>query len=233
MFWYWVVPATCMLCCYELVFTWHWTETSDSRPRWGTVLLNGIRVIVIDLFVTLLHCSISIVAVICYIGLVRDYMRYIRTPVRFHRVPEGNVHWERVSRDVGGVVPRRPTWARYCRIWTVYFPWAWAWLCSVLLREQWNPRYKSHWSDKTYPVLCNVTWLASVLFFNVATAPSGLGPHCRGFTITLRRTILGRTPVGEWSARRRDIYLSTHNTHKRQASMSPEGFNFSKRAAVH
>lgn len=57
----------------------------------------------------LLHCSISIVAVICYIGLVWNYMRYLRTLVRFHRVPEGNVQWERVSRDVGGVVPGGPT----------------------------------------------------------------------------------------------------------------------------
>jgi hypothetical protein len=40
----------------------------------------------------------------------------IRTPVRFHRVPEGNVHWERVSRDVGGVGPRRPTWEQYSGI---------------------------------------------------------------------------------------------------------------------
>ena len=68
-------------------------------------MLNGIRVIVIDLFVILLHCPISIVVVICYIGLVWNYMRYIRTHVRFHKVHEGNVQWERVSRDVGGVVP--------------------------------------------------------------------------------------------------------------------------------
>jgi hypothetical protein len=99
-----------MLCFYELVLTWHRAETSDSRPRWGTVLLNGIRDVVIDLLVILLHCSISIVAVICYTGLVWNYMRYIHTPVRFHRVPAGNVHCERVSTDVGGVVPRRPTW---------------------------------------------------------------------------------------------------------------------------
>jgi len=30
--------------------------------------------------------------------------------------------------------------------------------------------------------------------------------------------------VGEWSARRRDLYLTTHNTHNRQASMPPVGF---------
>jgi hypothetical protein len=35
----------------------------------------------------------------------------------------------------------------------------------------------------------------------------------RGFTITLyRHTTLGRTPLDEWSARRRDLYLTTHNT---------------------
>ena len=30
---------------------------------------------------------------------------------------------------------------------------------------------------------------------------------------TQRRTIDGRTPLDEWSARRRDLYLTTHNTH--------------------
>jgi hypothetical protein len=30
---------------------------------------------------------------------------------------------------------------------------------------------------------------------------------------TQRRTIFGRTPLDEWSARRRDLYLTTHNTY--------------------
>jgi len=30
---------------------------------------------------------------------------------------------------------------------------------------------------------------------------------------------VGRTPLDEWSARRRDLYLTTHNTHNRQISM--------------
>jgi len=33
-----------------------------------------------------------------------------------------------------------------------------------------------------------------------------------------RHTTVGRTPLGEWSARRIDLYLTTHNTHSRQAS---------------
>jgi hypothetical protein len=43
----------------------------------------------------------------------------------------------------------------------------------------------------------------------------------RGFTITLRHTTLGRTPLDEWSARHRDLYLTTHNTHNRQTDRHP------------
>ena len=41
---------------------------------------------------------------------------------------------------------------------------------------------------------------------------------------TQRRSTVGRTPLDEWSARRRDVYLTTHNTHNRQISMPPVGF---------
>ena len=41
---------------------------------------------------------------------------------------------------------------------------------------------------------------------------------------TQRRTTVGRTPLDEWSARRRDLYLTTHNTHNRKTSMLPVGF---------
>jgi len=43
---------------------------------------------------------------------------------------------------------------------------------------------------------------------------SGPGPpQYRGFTITLRHSTFGRTPLDESSARRRDLYLATtHNT---------------------
>ena len=41
---------------------------------------------------------------------------------------------------------------------------------------------------------------------------------------TKRRSTVGRTPLDEWSARRRDLYLTTHNTHNRQISMLPVGF---------
>ena len=41
---------------------------------------------------------------------------------------------------------------------------------------------------------------------------------------TQRRTTVSRTPLDEWVARRRDLYLTTHNTHNRQISMPPLGF---------
>ena len=41
---------------------------------------------------------------------------------------------------------------------------------------------------------------------------------------TQRRSTVGRTPPDEWSARRRDFYLTTQDTHNRQISMPPVGF---------
>jgi len=50
-------------------------------------------------------------------------------------------------------------------------------------------------------------------------------PHSWGFLYhTQRRTTVGRTPLDEWSVRRRDLYLTTQNTHNRQTSMPPVGF---------
>jgi hypothetical protein len=41
---------------------------------------------------------------------------------------------------------------------------------------------------------------------------------------TQRRSTVGRTPLDERSARRRDLYLATHDTHNRQISMPPVEF---------
>jgi hypothetical protein len=41
---------------------------------------------------------------------------------------------------------------------------------------------------------------------------------------TQRRTTIGRIPLDEWSALRRDLYLTTHNTHHRKNSMLMMGF---------
>jgi len=72
-----------------------------------------------------------------------------------------------------------------------------------------------------YPIA--VKYIISCRIISTAALPppsSGPGlPHSRVFTITFRHTTLGRTPLDEWSARRRDLYLTKHNTHNRQSSM--------------
>jgi hypothetical protein len=62
-----------------------------------------------------------------------------------------------------------------------------------------------------------------LFFFCMARQPyMGLGllvsSRFHGHT-NLRHTTVGRTPLDEGPARRRDLYLTTHNTHKRQTSM--------------
>jgi hypothetical protein len=65
-----------------------------------------------------------------------------------------------------------------------------------------------------------------LIFSNGAAAASGPAPpRYRGFTITLRHTALDRTPLDGRSARWRDLYLTTHSTHKRQTDIhAPAGF---------
>ena len=67
----------------------------------------------------------------------------------------------------------------------------------------------------------------NMFFFccGAATQHGSWPPHSWGFLDhTQRRSTVGRTPLDEWSARRRDLYLTTHNTHNRQISMPPVGF---------
>jgi hypothetical protein len=66
-------------------------------------------------------------------------------------------------------------------------------------------------------------------FFSPPLLPTPDFPfQCRGFVIsfdhTERHTTVGRTPLDEGSARRTDLYLTTHNTHNKQTSMPPVGF---------
>jgi len=66
---------------------------------------------------------------------------------------------------------------------------------------------------------------ARVIFSQGTRIFSGLGPlHYRGFTITLRHTIIDGTPLDEWSAYRRDFYLRRHNNYKIQTAMPRAGF---------
>jgi len=58
------------------------------------------------------------------------------------------------------------------------------------------------------------------LWLDSPTGPRS--PHYRDFTITLTHTKLDKTPLDEWSTRR-DRYLTTYKTYKRETSMPPAG----------
>jgi len=66
--------------------------------------------------------------------------------------------------------------------------------------------------------------LTPFLFLGQQPPSGSRPPHYRGYKITLRNTTLSTTPLDEWSARRRDLYLTTHNTQERQTSTPPTGF---------
>jgi len=47
-----------------------------------------------------------------------------------------------------------------------------------------------------------------LIFVNGKTTPSGPGLlHYSGFMNIFRHSTIGRTPLDEWSGRRRDVYL--------------------------
>ena len=77
-------------------------------------------------------------------------------------------------------------------------------------------------------------------FFSPLSARASGGPQLpryRGFMITLKHNTLGRTTLDELSFRRRDLYLTIHNTHKRHTCTLPAGFEpvtpASKRPQTH
>ena len=62
-------------------------------------------------------------------------------------------------------------------------------------------------------------------YFHDAAVHSGPGcPHYWGCTIKLRHTTLDTTPLNEWSAWRRVLYLTPRNSHSRQISIRLAGF---------
>jgi hypothetical protein len=80
----------------------------------------------------------------------------------------------------------------------------------------------------------------STLFFVCFWRSSPQWARASSFTMfldhTQRRTTVGRTPLDEWSARRRDLHLTTQNTHNRQTSIHALGgirtHNLSRRATA-
>jgi hypothetical protein len=75
----------------------------------------------------------------------------------------------------------------------------------------------------TVSLKCNSSyWKNFQLFNSPQWARASSLPSLRDHTQT--HTKVGRTSLDEWSARRRDLYLTTHNTQKRQTIIPAAGF---------
>jgi len=69
-----------------------------------------------------------------------------------------------------------------------------------------------------------VTWSNSKLIHNCTGMNFQWASSFTRFLDHIRHITVGRTLLDEWSARRRDLYLTTHKTYNRQTSIPPVGF---------
>jgi hypothetical protein len=95
-------------------------------------------------------------------------------------------------------------------------------------------RYRYTFSLRTVAVFFTFPGEYWILFFSIAQRPlvgQGLLIIEAAQSHSVSRTTHGRTSLDEWSARRRDLYLTTHSTHKRQTAMPPAGFEPTIRAS--
>ena len=90
-------------------------------------------------------------------------------------------------------------------------------------RQVGNTLYHQPTVHGEYPVLATASPPPPHPLFPGLDSPNGPGPHFRGFEITLS------TPLSIgllWTSDRspRDLYLTVHNSHKRETSMPPSEF---------
>jgi len=69
-------------------------------------------------------------------------------------------------------------------------------------------------------------WRYNPLWVRILQPSSGAiaSSRTRFLDHTQRRATVDRNPLDEWSVRRRDLYLTTHNTHNRQTPIPTVAF---------
>ena len=90
---------------------------------------------------------------------------------------------------------------------------------NTYLTSKSSPHHQRYSQHKNMKIPC---WFrqqqhSTQIHCSFSTAFVGIGPpHRRGFELTLRHTTLGTTFSLKSLAHRRDLYVTTHNTHNRQ-----------------
>ena len=99
-------------------------------------------------------------------------------------------------------------------------------------------RHRPRLSSELITCILSIALLLYNFFFNSRPLPQwARASSLTGFLDhTQQLTTVGRTPLDECSAHRRDLYLTTHNTHNRQTDRHAPGrirtHNLSRRAAA-
>ena len=104
-----------------------------------------------------------------------------------------------------------------CGVWHSFQSWCRYFRFCVSLAWPWP-------SEGLLIYLFNIIYLF-VCFWRNSPQWAMASSFTRFLDHTQRRTIVGRSSLDEWSARRGDLHLTTHNTHNRQTSMPPVGFD--------
>ena len=103
-------------------------------------------------------------------------------------------------------------------------------LQRVCRQRQTHQETRIHWHTQKIPgITCREFfsyWRYNPLWVCILQPSSGAiaSSRTRFLDHTQRRVTVGMTPLDEWSVRRRDLYLTIHNTHNRQTFMPPVGF---------
>ena len=109
-------------------------------------------------------------------------------------------------------------------------------LTLILLtwRKWWTPNNASKWQMGFNSAFKGLTLIRQcweklhvscvVCFWSECPQWARASSFTRFPNYTQRQITVCRTPVDEWTARRRDLYLATHNTHNRYPSIPTLGF---------
>ena len=92
--------------------------------------------------------------------------------------------------------------------------------------RKWRHPWKNQWPSQQNGSPFQSTIIATIacLFSPGSPQRTRASSSKRFLDHTQWRTTVGRTPLDEWSALRRDLYLTTHNTQNRQSSKPTVGF---------
>jgi len=119
---------------------------------------------------------------------------------------------------------KRSTNSRHLTVWSLCIVWVWVQVLGTVYGCKREENLTVRRTGRYKECLRNLHVSYYNSFLSMAQQHlAGQGLPIFEASRSHSHTTLGRTPMDEWSARRRNLYLITHNAHKRQRSLPPTG----------